>query len=162
MSLRHLLVALAVLLAAAIGWRSVGGLSGLQRAVTPEPPPAAPIVFDNGSTRSAAPGPSAPPAPRAAAARAAGGMTKCVRGSRTIYGDARCPDGWREVAVGGPPVNVLPATPVPGRAAADGAGPSMPGGSARRTLHDALDLSHDPQLRQRMVDRAVDREAADR
>jgi hypothetical protein len=115
------------------------------------PAPSKPFVFDNGTVREYLP----PPEPGSAAALSSlphGVMRKCVKGTKKIYTDVTCPPGHQELAVATDRVTVLPGPDKPARAAEPGAPPER-----RSTLRDALDMSGDDQLRQRIVDRAVDR-----
>jgi hypothetical protein len=129
---------------------------------TVEPPPK-PIQFDNGTVRQYAEPGSAATGTQATAPP--GAMRKCVRGTQVTYTNFSCPSGFKEREVGGPPVNVLagqapakPAQSAKAAAAADrgGADPSQARSGAQATLHQALDLSADEKLRQKMIDRAVE------
>ena len=80
-----------------------------------------------------------------------GALRKCVRGQQVSYTNVACPAGSREEAVADAPVNVLPATPV-----ARVAPPQAPGSSAPSSLHQALDLTRDDKLRDRIMERAIE------
>lgn len=150
MLLQRLFLASLLLLALAFGWR-------FWRSVAAEGPdtnarPGAPAIdFDNGSVR----------APASATALAPGTvpgqLTKCVRGSETVYTHFTCPPGHKAAPMRGGTVTVVPggapAAKPPQGGSASAAG--LPPNGAKASLHDALDISADPRLRERMVDRAV-------
>jgi hypothetical protein len=120
------------------------------------------IVFDNGSVRDlaapAAPGASAP-ATKLTELSPPGVMRKCVRGDRVTYSNLTCPAGFRERPIKAEPVTVVPAVRVPATPPAAAPPGQAPGPNNPRSLRDALDLKPDEQLRQRMIDRAVEAEA---
>lgn len=80
------------------------------------------------------------------AAAAAGPLRKCVNGQQVSYTNAQCPPGRKEQPVTAPPVNVLPATPVPKVASA----------SSAPLLHQALDIKQEATLKDKMMERAID------
>ena len=86
-------------------------------------------------------------------------MRKCVRGDQISYSNLTCPAGFRERPIKAEPVTVVPAVRVPATPAAAAPPGQAPGPSNPRSLRDALDLKPDEQLRQRMIDRAVEAEA---
>jgi hypothetical protein len=109
------------------------------------------IVFDNGSFRDA-PSPAASE-PTQVALSAPGALRKCVRGDRVTYSNLTCPPGFKERQVSSDKVTVI---------STDGTRKpesKVQSESAQKTLHNALDLKTDDQLRQRMIDRAVAAEA---
>lgn len=83
------------------------------------------------------------------AASSAAPLRKCVNGQQVSYTNAACPAGHKEQAVTAPPVNVLPATPLPKAANAAQAG-SAP------LLHQALDIKQEATLKDKMMERAID------
>jgi len=149
MLLQRLFVASVLLLALAFGWRFWHGMSA--QGPDPSARPVAPAIdFDNGSVR----------APASAVARPAGAvpgrLTKCVRGSETVYTHFTCPPGHKAAAMGGGTVTVVPGTTRAETAQAGRpAGTGLPPNGAKASLHDALDISADPHLRERLVERAV-------
>jgi len=117
---------------------------------TPDAPKA--IVFDNGSVRDAA-GPAASEPTQTTVLSPPGALRKCVRGDRVTYSNLTCPPGFKEREVASDKVTVIQT---------DGLKPpdrKLAGESAQKTLHNALDLKTDDQLRQKMIDRAVAAEA---
>ena len=117
------------------------------------------IVFDNGSVRDlAAPAASAPPT-KLTELSPPGVMRKCVRGDRVTYSNLTCPAGFRERPIKAEAVTVVPAVRAPATPSAAAPPGQAPGPDNPRSLRDALDLKPDEQLRQRMIDRAVEAEA---
>ncbi len=120
------------------------------------------IVFDNGSVRDlaapAAPGASAP-ATKVTELSPPGAIRKCVRGDRVTYSNLTCPAGFRERPIKAEPVTVVPAVRLPATPPAAALPGQAPGQNNPRSLRDVLDLKPDEQLRQRMIDRAVEAEA---
>ncbi len=144
--MRSVLVGVALLFLLSGAWRY---RHAVNEWLTPPPPPK-PILFDNGTVRQYAPPASQPGGKAVVAALPPGVLRKCVRGSETSYTNLSCPPGFREKPVDGSRVSVVPAGE---RAAVPAA--AAPPGQARKTLNDALDLSKDEQLRQRIMDRAI-------
>lgn len=135
--------AIVALCLASTAWRYRGSIAHLVEARIPSKP----IVFDNGSARQ----PDAPPSPSAQDTQHLpnGVARKCLRaGESTYYTDQACPPGSREKAVDTGRVTVLTGADA-GRPA-----PAQPPAHARKTLHDALDLSDDKHLRERIIERA--------
>ncbi len=144
------MIGVLVLFVASAGWRWRGDIDAWLNPASPGV--SKPIVFDNGTVREPPPPASQPFAARLS--QVPGGLRKCVKGSQTSYTNFDCPAGFKERAVAADWVSV-----VDGRAggSARAAGPaSSSGNSAQKRLHDALDLSHDPRLRERVMDRAID------
>ncbi len=77
-----------------------------------------------------------------------GGLRKCVKGQEVSYTNAECPPGYRDQAVTGGSVTVVPATPVPKPDEAS-SGPSA--------LHKALGVTRDDTLKDKMIERAVEK-----
>lgn len=150
MLLQRLFLAGLVLLVLAFGWRFWRAAQATDGPAAPTRPAATAIDFDNGSVRAP---PVVKPRPPGTVP---GQMTKCVRGSETVYTHFTCPPGHRAVPMTGGTVNVVAGsargTGQPaGRAASGG----LPPGGAKASLHDALDLDHDARLRERLIERAV-------
>jgi hypothetical protein len=136
---------LGILLLASLAWKFRHVFMAL---AAPPPPPAKAIVFDNGTVRQMAPAASEvavqagpPPLPP-------GVPRRCTRRQETTYTNVPCPPGYKERPVDTSRVSVVesgrPAAP------AQPASPEPP----RKTLRDVLDLNADPQLRERMLQRA--------
>ncbi|MEO7832126.1 hypothetical protein [Roseateles sp.] len=83
---------------------------------------------------------------QALTASSAAPLRKCVNGQQVSYTNAACPAGHKQQAVVAPPVNVLPATPVPKPAAS----------SSAPLLHQALDIKQEATLKDKMMERAID------
>lgn len=149
--MRLIVFSVVVLLAVSVAWRYRGALGDLTGVASSAAPPARPIVFDNGTVRD--PPPLAAPAGASATALAAqpGALRKCVRRGETTYTNFACPAGFKELGVASDRVTVLSGQGAPRPQAAD----TTPAGR-RSALHDALDLSRDDRLRERMMDRAIE------
>ena len=117
------------------------------------------IVFDNGSVRDLTAPAASAPAAKVNELSPPGVMRKCVRGDQISYSNLTCPAGFRERPIKAEPVTVVPAVRVPATPAAAAPPGQSPGPNNPRSLRDALDLKPDEQLRQRMIDRAVEAEA---
>lgn len=137
--------ALGLLLLASLAWKYRHFFTEL---AAPPPPPAKAIVFDNGSVRQLAPAASQPVLQAGPAPLPHGQMRRCTRRQETTYTNVPCPPGFKERAVDGSRVSVVES----GQPAA----PARPAnaGAPRKTLRDALDLNADPQLRDRIIERA--------
>jgi hypothetical protein len=94
---------------------------------------------------------SQPDGVRQAAQLPAGSLRKCRKGSEVVYTNFTCPGGFKERPVAAT-VNVVPGQATTARPAS-GEGSATP---VKSRLHDALDLSQDPHLRQRIIERAVE------
>ena len=142
MTLTRLIAAALLLLLAALGWRYRDAEAVRQFLSPPASAKPAPIQFDNGTVRDYAPAASAT---AATPPRPPGGVRKCRKaGGELVYTDGTCPPGSREQALAGGSVNVLPAADA-GQAPVKTA-PGQPG---------ATDQTLGPQLREKMVERAV-------
>lgn len=109
----------------------------LTEAAAPVLPPK-PIVFDNGSIR------ESPTYRQLKAHEAPGGLRKCLhRNGEVTYSNMPCEANQRTAPVSGDRYSVVE---VPKPAA------STP---AQQRLHQALDLKRDPQLRERIMDNAI-------
>lgn len=111
------------------------------------------IVFDNGSVRDRFDAPAASQPNEIAVLSPPGALRKCVRGDRVAYSNLACPAGFREHAVSAEPVPVVPAMKLPQSATAGNAG------GKHQKPQEALDLKRDDQIRQRMIQSAIDAEA---
>ena len=146
MSVRVIFITAALLIALSVAW---GKRQSLQALLAPAPPPSKPIQFDNGTVREYGPASSAS-ASSAQPQIAPGGMRKCFKGQQVSYTNMECPPGTKEKPVAGPPVNVLPAQAVAK------ANESQAPGKGKSALHDALDVSRDEKLRERMMERVIE------
>lgn len=142
--MKVILIAALLLMAIGAGWRHRAVIHDGLEPTASRPKP---LVFDNGTVRDV-PAPAARPT---AALTRADGLRKCVRGSQTTYTNFDCPAGFKQKNVTTDRVTVLEAQA--GRAA-PASKPKAAG--AQRRLQDALDLSADDKLRERMMERAVD------
>ncbi len=104
-----------------------------------------PIVFDNGTVRQYMPSASSDQADLPA-----GTLRKCVSKGEVTYTNVPCPKGHKEKPVAGPPVNV-----VAGQVVQAAKQPAVNGAKGTSALHDALDLSSDGQLKERIMERAI-------
>lgn len=110
------------------------------------------IKFDNGSVRDAAVANAPSVAPDAAARSVkneAGQLKKCVAAGKVTYTDQVCPVGAKVAAVNGGSVVVLEAQKSKAQHNA-----AAPGG--QKALRDALDISGGEDLKNKMIERAVD------
>jgi hypothetical protein len=151
--LKGVLLTLVLVVLASVGWRhrNDAWVQGLLRP----PAPAKAIQFDNGSVRDTLPripedGASA--AHEQALNNLPGKLKKCIRKAQVVYTDQPCPAGFSAEPVSGDKVTVL-ESPTP---------KSNPGGKAaapdaRKTLHDALDLSGNDNIKDKMMERAIEK-----
>ena len=114
--------------------------------------PAKPIVFDNGSIRDML--------PRLAASEGMGGqeapagvMRKCVAGEKTVYSNLDCPKGYTQKSVAKDNLSVVPASPLPGKEART----ELASRERKPEPHDWLKSRDDEELRQKILERAVER-----
>lgn len=149
--MKGIVITVLVLLAASAAWRDRAAIDRwLQAGPSAQ---AKPIVFDNGTVREP---PAAASQPFAAAVSLLPGMLrKCVRGGQTTYTDIDCPNGFQQRTVAADRVSIVDA-PADGSARASAAPRSSTRPAAQRRLHDALDLSQDSRLRERVMERAID------
>jgi len=106
---------------------------------------AKPIVFDNGTVRQYIPASASEQSDLPM-----GAMRKCMKKGEVIYTNVPCPVGHKEQPVAGPPVNV-----VAGQAVQTVKQPAANAYKGTSSLHDALDLSKDGQLKDRIMERAI-------
>ena len=117
MSLKHVVIAFALVFLLAITWRVAQSDWAQGARATPAVAPL-PIRFDNGTVRQY---------DNAAAVAARnkgqplplGKLRKCQRGAELSYTNSFCPPGTKELAVTRGTVNVMPAGPAAPAAAAD-------------------------------------------
>jgi len=147
MALRQLFILAIVLVALSVAWGKRHALDGW--FATPDYQTKS-IEFDNGTVRASRSASDAS-ATSEQSRLPAGAMRKCQKGGQISYTDVTCPPGFKEMDVGGPPVNVLPAQ---ASVAKPAEGPSL--GKTRSSLHDALDLSRDDKLKDRIMERAIE------
>lgn len=137
MSLRGLVVSAVLLVVCVLAWQKREGLQSWLRQAQSGAAAGARAATD--AVTSAAPTTTPQPA--------RGGLRKCVKGQQVTYTNAECPPGHREQAVAGD-VSVLPAPPV--------SKPAEEASSAPSQLHQALGLTPDPKLKQKIMDRALE------
>ncbi len=108
-----------------------------------------PVVFDNGTVR--APDVFVRATPTGIPI---GSMRKCTRQRDTLYTERECPQGYAEARVGGDnkvtimsSVAPTPSTPL--------TVPETSSAPRRKTLYEVLDMQADPQLPERMMQRAI-------
>lgn len=141
MVIRVIFFAAAIVLALSAAWSKRVQLQALF-----EPEHAAkPIVFDNGTVRQYSPASASEQADMPV-----GALRKCMNKGEVIYTNVPCPVGHKEKPVAGPPVNV-----VAGQAVQVVKQPAMDGSKGASSLRDALDLSNDGQLKDRIMERAI-------
>lgn len=133
MSFRGAVVMAVVVGACALAWQQQDRLRAWMGSL---PPPSLPTLPRGESSADAKNNPA--------------GLRKCLKGTEVSYTNAACPPGSREQAVTAPPVNVLPATPVPkpAQAAQASSGPAA--------LREALDIKREETLRDKAMERAVE------
>ncbi|MFG6489322.1 hypothetical protein ACG04R_21745 [Roseateles sp. BYS78W] len=143
MPFRGLVVLVVVLSALGLAWQQ---RERLRAAVMPEP---VVVIGPGGGDLAGAPRPAGEAAARPTSR--SGALRKCVKSQQVAYTNVECPAGFKEQAVTAAPVNVVPATPV-----ARGAEPQTSGSSAPSALHEALGLTRDDKLRDRITERAIE------
>ncbi len=149
-TVKYVLVGLVVVVAAKLAWTHRGD-DWVQALLRPQGPAKVEIKFDNGSVRDAAL-PSADRTSQAARGQTvrneAGELKKCLIAGKIVYTEQVCPAGAKVAAVNGGNFAVMDTPkPKPGdHTSAQG---------ARKTLHDALDLSGGEDIKARMMERAV-------
>lgn len=145
--MRNYLLMGSLAVAMLLGWhyRSplVGLLDGYRQG-------AKPIVFDNGSVRE--------PDTRGASGNStdaadvpAGAPRKCVRGQDVTYTNIACPRGFIEKPLAADRVSVV-SNSMPGKDGKSG----TPQGEHKPALREMLDVNDNGELRQKIIDRAVD------
>ncbi len=141
MSLKNVSIGAAVLLLASIGWR-YRNAPVITAWMSPDPPAAAKIEFDNGTVRdySAA---SQPGQGNDSRNLGSGGVRKCKKGAEIIYTNEACPQGAKEHQMTGGTISV-----VPGHGQPKPATPSPMDAPRRATVYDAMDASEAPPRRQ--------------
>lgn len=148
MALKSIFAALFVALLLSSFWRY--RQSDLFQGWMPAPAAKAkPIVFDNGTVREMAP--AVPSSAPLAAPVALHAMRKCQRGTEVLYTDSPCKTGFRELPITRGVVTVLDGQP--NAKAVAGAQQGLP----RATLHDVLDESGNANLRDKRIERAINR-----
>lgn len=144
---RYVLVALVLVVLASTGWRHRNDtwVRGLLR---PQGPAKTTIEFDNGSVRDTLPRVADDAADRN---NLPGQLKKCVRKSQVVYTDQPCPAGFSVALVSDGKVSILQSTSPPAGSA------KAPSQDARKTLHDALDLTGNDNIKDKMMERAINR-----
>lgn len=144
--LHYALIGVAVLLLGTSGWKHRND-TWVQDLLRPSGAVQTTIRFDNGSVRDKLS--AATHAPNdASALNVPGKLKKCAGPQGVIYTDQICPPGSKAAPVNGGNVTVIDGTASKSEVA-------KPPGDAPKALRDALDLSGNNQLREKMVERAM-------
>ena len=144
-TLHYLLFGIAALLLGSTGWkhRNDAWLQDLLHTAAPAPPA---IRFDNGSVRDTLPPVAHNPNSNSNnALNTTGKLKKCAGPRGVVYTDQICPPGTAVAAVTGGNVTIVEGN----------AGTAKSPGDAPKALRDALDVSGNNDLREKMLDRAV-------
>lgn len=139
----------AVGVAALVAWeyRNSDFVNSLVRpASTPKP---VAIEFDNGTVRQYDIASEPAPAP---VRRRADGLLKCRRGDSVTYTNFECPPGTKPEALAGGTVSVMASEGLPKPTAA-----TPKSGNAQQSLHDALDLSGNDNVREKRMERLIEK-----
>lgn len=148
MQTKYIFQGFGVLILASAAWHYVGA-DMVRAARQPPPKPAAVVKFQNDAPIAEAapaivPFSSAPkniPMP-------AGGARKCRRGSTVFYTDRECPSGAKEHEIGGGSITVVKG---------QRPSPSSLQDAPRPTVRDMLGTPDDGKLREKQIDRIVNR-----
>jgi len=124
----------------------------VQKLLRPDGAAKIDIQFDNGSVRDAAVILGQPPGTSSnrAVENTPGTMKKCLRGREVVYTDQLCPAGAMVAAVNGGNVTVLEANKPKKNE-------RTPSQDRHTSLRDALDLSGNENIREKMVERAINK-----
>ncbi len=151
-AIRFLLLLIGIVIFASITWK-FRNAEWIQKLLQVDDPATVNIKFDNGSARDNPPAATIASAPARAQEQgsqnnAPGVIKKCLRGREITYTDQICPSDAKVAPVTGGNVTVV-GTP---KAKAERSNAAEPGPKA---LRDALDLSGNVNIREKMMDRAV-------
>lgn len=148
---RYLAVGLVVVVIGRMAWdhRNDGWI---QKFLRPDGPAKVDIRFDNGSIRDAAVILGQPPGAsnNRVVENTPGLLKKCVRGREVVYTDQLCPTGATVTAVNGGNVTVLDANKPKKEE-------RITSQDRRTSLRDALDLSGNENIRDKMMERAINK-----
>lgn len=149
-SARVALVAFLVIWVVALGWR-YRNAEWIRQMLRP-PEPVKQILFDNGSVRDARPTVDARASPPTLQQdnTPPGVMRKCVRGNEITYTDVPCPTGTQVSGLKQGNVTVVDRiAPVEKESGKQAQG--------NKSLMDALDLSGNENIKDKMIERAANR-----
>ena len=151
-AVRYVLVGIVILAMGRLAWQHKND-AWIQTLFRPGGPAKVAIQFDNGSVRDAGTlsgGKTAESAGDVAKENTPGKLKKCLKGNDVIYTDKLCPAGTKVAAVDGGNVTVLGGSPSkPKDAGASHDGP--------KSLRDALDLSGNENIKDKMMDRVINK-----
>jgi hypothetical protein len=147
MTLKHVFMLAVAALAAAFAWR-YHDAEVVTRFLHPDTTKPKPIQFDNGTVRQYRIA-SQPDGVRQEAQLPVGSLRKCWKGAEVVYTNFSCPRGFKERPVAAT-VNVVSGQATTRPATREAGTP------VKSSLHDALDLSQDPHLREKIIERAVE------
>lgn len=151
----HLLIlGVGVAMVAATAWR-YRSAQWLQQLTQVDGPTQVNIKFDNGSVRDKPLGDNteatANPTPQRSQENALGKVKKCLRGKEVIYTDQPCALDAKAAPIQGGSFTVMESA----AAKTQGTSSRQPGPKA---LRDALDISGDDKLRDKMMERVINRQ----
>jgi hypothetical protein len=143
---RYLLIGVATLLLASAGWRHRND-AWVQDLLRPSLPASASIRFDNGSFKDGQAQIMHSPT-NDSALNTVGKLKKCTSPRGVVYTDQICPSGSKPAPVNGGNVTVVDSGTTKTETAQSKT-------DAPKALRDALDLSGNDNLREKMMERAV-------
>jgi hypothetical protein len=151
-AVRYVLMGIVILAMGRLAWQHKND-AWIQTLFRPDGPAKMVIQFDNGSVRDAGTLPGGKPAESAgntAQENTPGKLKKCLKGNEVIYTDNLCPVGTKVAAVDGGNVTVLGGSPPK---------PKVSGAShdGPKSLRDALDLSGNENIKDKMMERAINK-----
>jgi len=151
-AVRFLFLMIGVALVASSAWK-YRNAEWVQKLTQVEDPAKADIKFDNGSVRDATPASRMASSPIVANGQghqnnAPGVIKKCLRGKEVSYTDQACPSDAKVAPVTGGNVTSVGGT----KAKTERSSAIEPGPKA---LRDALDLSGNQNLREKMMERVI-------
>ena len=149
---RVLFLLVGIGIAASLAWKSRNA-EWVQKLLQVDGPATVNIKFDNGSVRDTAPAAATASTPtrvkdQGSQNNAPGVIKKCLRGKEITYTDQVCPADAKVAPVTGGNVTVVGAP----KAKVERSNTAEPGPKA---LRDALDLSSNENIREKMMERAV-------
>jgi hypothetical protein len=150
-SARYVIVGLLVAVIGKVAW-SHRDDDWIRKFLRTDGPAKIDIRFDNGSVRDAAVilGQPLSTSSSRAVENTPGKMKKCLRDREVLYTDQTCPAGTTVAAVNGGNVTVLGANKPKNEA-------QTTSQDRRTSLRDALDLSGNENIREKMMERAINK-----
>jgi hypothetical protein len=148
---RYFAVVLVVVVAGNVAWIHRND-DWIQKFIRPDGAAKVDIRFDNASIRDAVVILGQPPSTSSnrAVENTPGTMKKCLLGREVVYTDQPCPAGATVAAVNGGNVTLLDAN----KPKKDERSPSQ---DRNTSLRDALDLSGNENIREKMMERAINK-----